>query len=163
MFSKDIIIELKEQKIKKGYTNEYIAEQTGVPIGTVCRVFSSSDGTFKYDTLQPLVEFLIGRDLFSSKTENPMPDKELIEFLKRDILQLKATYEEEKIEHKENVAELKNEIKQQKEEYQLKMKQMELSNTKEKMFYKIAFFVALGATVGMILLDLSVSGVGWLR
>ena len=46
--------ELKEIKKKNGYTNEMIAEKTGVPLSTVQKIFSGATKHPRYDTLLEL-------------------------------------------------------------------------------------------------------------
>ena len=48
------VSELKEIKRKKGYTNEMIAEKTGVPLSTVQKVFSGQTKHPRHDTLLDL-------------------------------------------------------------------------------------------------------------
>jgi len=48
------VSELKELKKKKGYTNEMIAEMTGVPLSTVQKVFSGQTKHPRHDTLLEL-------------------------------------------------------------------------------------------------------------
>lgn len=50
--------ELKEIKKKYGYTNEMIAEMTGVPLSTVQKVFSGATRQPRYDTLLQLTKGL---------------------------------------------------------------------------------------------------------
>ncbi len=174
MFTKEAIVLLKKVKVEKGYTNEFISEQTGVAKGTVDRVFGNKDYNFSYDTLSPIYEFLIGKDLFSISSESPLTDNELVEFLKSDILQLKERMAEEKTEHKEQVAELKTELKLQREEANARLQQLEASyreqitsieqkNSKEKNFYKVGFFSLIVIIIALVLFDLSMSSVGWFQ
>ena len=46
------IQEMKEKKKEKGYTNEQIAELTGVPLGTVQKIFGGATTSPRYDTLK---------------------------------------------------------------------------------------------------------------
>ena len=48
--------ELKELKKKYGYTNEMIAEKTGVPLSTVQKIFSGATKHPRYDTLLELTK-----------------------------------------------------------------------------------------------------------
>ena len=50
--------ELKELKKKYGYTNEMIAEKTGVPLSTVQKIFSGATKHPRYDTLLELTKGL---------------------------------------------------------------------------------------------------------
>jgi len=55
------VTELKELKKKKGYTNEKIAEMTGVPLSTVQKVFSGQTKHPRADTLLELSKGLSDR------------------------------------------------------------------------------------------------------
>lgn len=57
-----IVGKLKEAKTEKSYTNQDIADLTGVPKGTVDRVFAGRNTNFKYETLQPIIELLLTSD-----------------------------------------------------------------------------------------------------
>ena len=48
------IQEMKEKKKEKGYTNEQIAELSGVPLGTVQKIFGGATTSPRYDTLKAL-------------------------------------------------------------------------------------------------------------
>ena len=50
--------ELRELKKKYGYTNEMIAEKTGVPLSTVQKIFSGVTKHPRYDTLLELTKGL---------------------------------------------------------------------------------------------------------
>lgn len=51
------IQEMKEKKKEKGYTNEQIAELSGVPLGTVQKIFGGTTTSPRYDTLKALEKF----------------------------------------------------------------------------------------------------------
>ena len=46
--------EMKKKKQEKGYTYAQIAELSGVPLGTVQKIFSGETTSPRYDTLQAL-------------------------------------------------------------------------------------------------------------
>ena len=52
------VSELKERKIELGYTNEMIAEKSGVPLGTVQKVFGGTTTAPRFATLKKLEEVL---------------------------------------------------------------------------------------------------------
>ena len=52
------IEQMKERKTELGYTNEKIAELSGVPLGTVQKVFAGVTKAPRYDTLQKLQKVL---------------------------------------------------------------------------------------------------------
>ncbi|MBQ6550576.1 MAG: Uma2 family endonuclease [Lachnospiraceae bacterium] len=56
------IEEMREQKRQLGLTNEQIAELSGVPLGTVQKVFGGITKSPRYDTLLALEKVLAGED-----------------------------------------------------------------------------------------------------
>ena len=48
------IQEMKEKKQEKGYSYAQIAELSGVPLGTVQKIFSGETTSPRYDTLRAL-------------------------------------------------------------------------------------------------------------
>lgn len=48
------VTEMRRKKQELGYTNEMIAELSGVPLGTVQKIFAGVTGSPRYDTLQAL-------------------------------------------------------------------------------------------------------------
>lgn len=56
------VSEMKERKKELGYTNEYIARLSGVPLGTVCKVFSGATERPRRATLLALEAVLVGRN-----------------------------------------------------------------------------------------------------
>ena len=52
------IQEMKKRKTELGYTNEQIAELSGVPLGTVQKVFGGTTASPRYDTIQKLERIL---------------------------------------------------------------------------------------------------------
>jgi len=54
--------EMKKRKKELGYTNEQISELSGVPLGTVQKVFSGATETPRYDTMRALENVLRKRE-----------------------------------------------------------------------------------------------------
>ena len=52
------IEEMKAKKTELGYTNEKLAELSGVPLGTVQKVFAGTTKAPRYDTIQKLQKAL---------------------------------------------------------------------------------------------------------
>ena len=52
------IEEMKVRKAELGYTSEMIAELSGVPLGTVQKIFSGETKSPRYDTVQKLTKLL---------------------------------------------------------------------------------------------------------
>lgn len=63
----ETISELKSIKEAKGLTNRDISEGSGVPLGTVNRVFSGGGADFRYETtLKPIIRYL-------GELDDPLP------------------------------------------------------------------------------------------
>ena len=56
------IEEMKKRKKELGYTNEKVSELSGVPLGTVQKIFAGVTESPRYDTLQALKEVLENPD-----------------------------------------------------------------------------------------------------
>lgn len=54
-----IVEELKKIKEENGLTNADVSKMSGVPIGTVNRVFSGTNGSHSYATIEPIKEALL--------------------------------------------------------------------------------------------------------
>lgn len=54
------IEEMKARKTELGYTNEQISELSGVPLGTVQKIFAGETKSPRYNTIQKLVGLLEG-------------------------------------------------------------------------------------------------------
>lgn len=65
------IEQMKARKTELGYTNEKIAELSGVPLGTVQKVFAGVTKAPRYDTIQKLQKVL------GSYAEYTLQDEEL--------------------------------------------------------------------------------------
>ncbi len=52
------IEEMKARKAELGYTNEKIAELSGVPLGTVQKIFAGETKSPRYETIQKLLKVL---------------------------------------------------------------------------------------------------------
>ena len=46
--------EMKARKVELGYTNEMVAKLSGVPLGTVQKIFAGETKSPRYDTIQKL-------------------------------------------------------------------------------------------------------------
>ena len=62
------IDEMKKAKKELGYSNAMVAELSGVPIGTVQKIFSGETTSPRYATLQALEQIFIKYDETSSST-----------------------------------------------------------------------------------------------
>ena len=78
------IQEMRERKKELGYTNEQIAALSGVPLGTVQKVFGGKTGAPRYATLMKLEKIFIteqdlsvfGNDIYSDAARIPFMVKE---------------------------------------------------------------------------------------
>ena len=52
------IQEMKERKKELGYTNTMLSEKSGVPVGTIQKIFSGETTSPRYDTIMALTEVL---------------------------------------------------------------------------------------------------------
>lgn len=65
------IEQMKAKKIELGYTNEKLAELTGVPLGTVQKIFAGVTKAPRYDTIQKL-EKVLNLDMTYIFDEEPL-------------------------------------------------------------------------------------------
>lgn len=76
-----IVEKLKAIKKEQKLTLEQISERSGVPMGTVSRVFGNVHYDFKYETIKPIAKALIGfDDLDDPEVENPVADNQIIRY-----------------------------------------------------------------------------------
>ncbi len=52
------IDQMKKKKIELGYTNEQVADLSGVPLGTVQKIFAGETKAPRYDTIMKLMKVL---------------------------------------------------------------------------------------------------------
>lgn len=58
--STDLINWCRNRKAFFGLSNQRLAEKSGVPVGTIDRIMAGKYTEFRYSSIQPLVEVLIG-------------------------------------------------------------------------------------------------------
>ena len=63
------IEEMKKQKKKLGYTNKRIAEETGIPLGTVQKIFAGVTRTPRWEKMQALERLLKREDSFEYRPQ----------------------------------------------------------------------------------------------
>lgn len=100
----------KERKRRLGWSNAMPAETSGIPKGTIDRLFSGSHTDFKYETIRPLVQALVGSELGGT----PCPDagqeeNETIKRLEEDNARLNEYVDQIEKQHNEDIKELKKE------------------------------------------------------
>ena len=154
------IEQCKAIKRKLGYTNQYIAEQTGVPEGTVSRVFGSKQYNFKYDTIQPIIAFFAEEDTLGA-VQPPNNDvvslyEDIVAGKNRELAELKEGHRNEitslKAEHRAAIADLKKD--HQSEADSLK---------KANRHLRTVLCVIVGILVLLAIIDLSFTSFGWWR
>ena len=59
MTSREIIEWCKAKKSLQGLTNEKLAELSGVPVGTINRIFAGKGTDYYYETLRPIIKALV--------------------------------------------------------------------------------------------------------
>lgn len=162
MYTQDIIKDLKKIKTEKSLSNQDIADATGVPLGTVARVFGNQPTNFKYETIQPIIVFLVGSDIYSEQPTKSLPDDEMISFYKNVIKELRQSLDSEKTKHNEDVITLKAETKEQIAEMKSEHSKSIHHYEKAVTFYRVscAFFVII--SILLIILDYTLPNVGWI-
>ena len=163
-----IIDKCKKVKTDKGYSYEYIAQQSGIPKSTVERFFSANGKSCRYDTVCPIVRFLVGFDEPVPESpkeivkEMPLPLNEMIDLYREAIVKRESENEKLKEEHKAEIAELKAEHKQHiadlKAEYQNNIDAKHKTNIR----LWITLIVILSLVGILIIADLQITGRGWI-
>ena len=155
-----IVEQCKEIKRKLGYTNQFIAEQTGVPEGTVSRVFGNRQYNFKYETIQPIVLFLAEVDA-EGELSQPSSDiialyEDIVAGKNRELADLKSEHKDAinalKAEHRTAIAELKKEHQRETERLRKTSKHL-----------RTVLCIIVGILVVLAIIDLSFTSFGWWR
>lgn len=137
-----IVGKLKEAKTEKNYTNQDIADLTGVPKGTVDRVFAGRNTNFKYETLQPIIELLLTSD--TNEVEN-----------QHDII---SNDDQRPSEYKILVQEIEY-LKSESNKKDALIADFQKTNRT----YRIALFVLIAFICILFGVDILVGSVGWFR
>lgn len=66
----DLINWCRNRKQSMGLSNQRLAEQSGVPVGTIDRIMAGKYTEFRYSSIQPIVTVLIGIEEDTPKPEN---------------------------------------------------------------------------------------------
>lgn len=72
MNAQEVLDWCRKRKTVVAFTNSKLAELSGVPLGTINRLFSGDPSDFKYETVRPILRCLIG----GSFHDNPCPPPE---------------------------------------------------------------------------------------
>ena len=100
----EIVKWCREQKETLGYSNARLAEESGVPIGTIDRIMAGKYTEYKYSSIQPIVACLLG---YGEETPEPKTDSKqakyyydtingyrlVLESKNKEIEQLKKAYD----------------------------------------------------------------------
>lgn len=149
-----IIDKCIKAKKEKGYSFEYLADQTGISKSTIERIFKSRGVGCRYDSVAPIANFLACVDEPTPSegkldTVNPLPANEMIEWYK-DIIK----------ERREENERLKAEIKELKDEHKNNLKGLARTNK----LLTIGLIVLLMIMTGLFVVDIFlVQGSGWFR
>lgn len=132
----NIVIRLKEVKAERpDLTLQKIADHTGVPYGTVSRVFAegSEEVSFRYDSVMPIAKMLLDLDDVGEGTEDEKAYKAIIQFYETSISQMKEQFEkkleEERAEYRRRIEFLMHQIEKKDERID---KLFEMVNNSEK-------------------------------
>ena len=86
--SADLLEWCRERKAILRLSNAQIAEETGIPKGTIDRLLSPGNTDFRYSTMQPVVFLLAGirpEDLVCSTMATPEEHEETVAVLQRQV------------------------------------------------------------------------------
>lgn len=98
----NIIERLKEVKRNQpDLTIQKIADHTGISVSTVNRIFAdgSENQSFRYDSIRPIAQMLLGIDDLDQGDEDEKALKAIIQFKDARIKELEQKLEEEKEKH----------------------------------------------------------------
>lgn len=93
----NIVLRLKEVKEKRPeLTIQKIADNTGVPKGTVARVFAdgSENVAFRYESVMPIAKMLLDLDDLGEGNDDEKAYKAVIQFYETSLSQTKEHYED---------------------------------------------------------------------
>lgn len=93
----NIVTRLKEVKAKRpDLTLQKISDNTGVPMGTVTRVFAegSESVSFRYESVMPIAKMLLDLDDLGEGDDDEKAYKAIIQFYETSIAQMKEQYEQ---------------------------------------------------------------------
>lgn len=132
----NIVIRLKEVKAERpDLTLQKIADHTGVPLGTVTRVFAegSESVSFRYESVMPIANMLLDLDDVGEGNGDEKAYKAIIQFYETSISQMKEQFEkkleEERAEYKRRIEFLMHQIEKKDERID---KLFEMVNNSEK-------------------------------
>lgn len=149
---------LKQLKEAKGYTQQQIADESGVPVGTIGKYFSAlDDESASYDILRRLVVCLGGSldEMAGIRAEGHRADGDADQAYKAVIAGLEARLDEkdERIENRGRIAS---------EDHQRAEEAIAYERRRARIAMAISYIV-MGLIVLMFVVDWMVPTVGWIR
>lgn len=149
---------LKQLKEAKGYTQQQIADESGVPIGTIGKYFSAlDDESASYEILRRLVVCLGGSldEMAGIRADEHKADGDADQAYKAVIAGLEARLDEknERIEQRGRIAT---------EDHQRAEEAIAYERRRARIAMAISYIV-MGLIVLMFVVDWMVPTVGWIR
>ena len=120
MSAHDLLEWCKTRKTKLGLSNAKLADMSGMPKGTIDRLFAGEHLDFKYETIRPMLKALVG----GAWGENPCADphgqideklEETVKRLEEEKKNLKEQVKTIMEEYREEVAFLKEQVRNEQE------------------------------------------------
>lgn len=149
---------LKQLKEAKGYTQQQIADESGVPVGTIGKYFSGiDDESASYEIVRKLVICLGGSldELAGIRADEHRADGDADQAYKAVIAGLEARLDEkdERIEHRGRIAS---------EDHQRAEEAIAYERRRARIAMAISYIV-MGLFVVMFFIDWMLPTVGWIR
>lgn len=149
---------LKQLKEAKGYTQQQIADESGVPIGTIGKYFSGiDDESASYEIVRKLVVYLGGSldEMAGIRADGHKADGDADQAYKAVIAGLEARLDEkdERIEQRGRIAT---------EDHQRAEEAIAYERRRARIAMAISYIV-MGLIVLMFVIDWMVPTVGWIR
>lgn len=157
---RSIIEKCKKAKEENGYTFDMISEESGVPKSTVLRFFSDKGASCRYDTVYPIVRFLMGFDDEVPEEPKqieavmPLPPQDMILWYRDIITKRESEYEKLIAEHKTELSELKAEHRQE-------ISEIKAEHRKMNMRLWITLIIMVLSITSVAIADIMTSGIGW--
>ena len=125
-------------------TQAYLAEQTKTSAGTIASVFSKGRADFMYETMRPIIRYLVGGDFQGNPCPDPSGD------LAAKIEELKEKNESLRSVIKENKAAYDADLQREREDAARREKYFE-KQMRTRMIFIIILSVLLGLALAVII------------
>ena len=155
----------RRRKAELGFSNEKIADLSNTPKGTKDRILSGSYENFRYSTIRPMLQALVGNEWgkYPCAADVDLVD---VEAMQRKIDSLSAELDsvEERAEARisrtlEDKRRTVEHLKEQIEEH----RQIEKSKDKSIRILACLFGIAALILISLLILDVTIPHSGWLR